>query len=83
MNRASRILPRLALAILLCASAFWSGCVRREVIVVPPGEPVQLAEPVKAHIFALDASGQLIRSDNRVEIPAGYWCLPDPGEPTQ
>ncbi len=29
-------------------------------------------------LFADDS--KLVRSDNRVTLPAGWWCLPDPKE---
>lgn len=52
-----------------------SGCASR-VILVPHGEPVRLAEPVKARVFVLDAEGKSVRSQNRVVIPAGWYALP-------
>jgi len=50
-----------------------SGSTRHYLI--PMGEPVQLAESVEALIY-IDG----IKSDVRVTIPEGWWCLPDPGE---
>lgn len=52
-----------------------AGCASR-VIMVPHGEPVRLAEPVKARVFVKDASGRSIQSQNRVVIPAGWYALP-------
>lgn len=52
-----------------------AGCASR-VILVPHGEPVRLAEPVKARVFVLDADGKSVRSENRVTIPAGWYALP-------
>lgn len=52
-----------------------SGCATR-VILVPNGDPVRLAEPVKAKIFVTDASGKSVESQNRVVIPAGWYALP-------
>lgn len=75
----NRSLPKTAGAMLLAAAALSSGCEHR-VVLVPTGEPVQLAEPVKARIYVRTQDGQRIRSDNRVTIPEGYWALPDPGE---
>jgi hypothetical protein len=43
----------------------------------PPGEPVQLAEPVKARIY-VEVGGQRVRSENPVVLPEGWLCLPDP-----
>ena len=47
-------------------------------MLIPPGEPVQLAEPVKAHVY-IEVEGKRIRSKNRVTLPEGWWCLPDTG----
>lgn len=70
MNRIRRLLPSVILLVLLvCAS----GCVGRKVVLVPPGEPVQLAEPVRAYIYV---NGE--RSAGRVTLPQGWWVLPDP-----
>jgi len=64
---------------LLAASviASMSGCAST-VILVPPGTPVQLAEPVKAHVFVVQKDGTKIKSSNRVEIPAGWWAADVP-----
>ena len=62
----------------ICVVALMSmsaGCASR-VILVPHGEPIRLAEPVKARVFVLDASGKSVRSQNRVTIPAGWYALP-------
>lgn len=52
-----------------------SGCATR-VILVPPGEPIRIAEPVKAKVWVTDQSGQTVKSQNRVTIPAGWYALP-------
>ena len=51
------------------------GCATR-VILVPEGQPVMLAEPVKAKIYAFDSKGNLVPSSNRVTLPAGWYALP-------
>ena len=51
------------------------GCQTR-VILVHDGQPVMLAEPVKARIYAFDATGKLVPSSNRVILPAGWYALP-------
>ena len=73
-----RILPPKLIAIALVATVSLGGCVSTKTILIPPGEPVQLAEPVDAYVF-VDIDGERMRSDNRVTLPAGWWCLPDPG----
>ncbi len=69
----------VALAVLLTVGVAWNGgCVRHETIIVPAGEPIQLAESVEAYIY-VDICGEAVESAYRVTIPAGWWCLPDPG----
>lgn len=51
------------------------GCGAR-VILVPDGQPVMLAEPVKAKVYAFDSTGNLVPSSNRVLLPAGWYALP-------
>lgn len=51
------------------------GCATR-VILVPEGQPVMLAEPVKAKVYAFDSKGNLVPSSNRVTLPAGWYALP-------
>ena len=55
---------------------YGSGCGGTKHILVLPGTPVQLGEDVRARIYA---GG--VRSNNRVTIPEGWWCLPpDPND---
>jgi hypothetical protein len=51
------------------------GCQTR-VILVPDGQPVMLAESVKAKVYAFDSTGNLVPSSNRVLLPAGWYALP-------
>lgn len=57
-----------------------TGC-GTTVVFVPQGTPVQLAEPVRAHVFVVQKDGTRIRSANKVEIPAGWWAADVPEEP--
>jgi hypothetical protein len=52
------------------------GCTPTRVVLVPPGTPVRLAENVKAHVWAKDSEGKIIKSRNRVTIPEGWYALP-------
>jgi len=52
------------------------GCTPTRVVMVPPGQPVRLAESVKAHVWAKDASGNIVKSRNRVTIHEGWYALP-------
>lgn len=65
--------------ILLVGSVFVIGCRGPRVVLVPEGEPVQLAEPVEAHVYVNDG-GQRVKSRNRVTLPEGWWALPDTEE---
>lgn len=67
-----RLLP-LLLLFFLC------GCSGGQVVLIPPGEPVQLAEDVEAYIY-YEVEGELQKSETRVILPAGWWCLPDEEE---
>ncbi len=70
--RSSLILSVLFL--IVCASMSVS-CASR-VIYVPHGEPVRLAEDVKAKVWVVDASGKSVRSQNRITIHEGWYALP-------
>lgn len=71
-------MPRLLTLMLAgCVIASTTGCANT-VILVPPGTPVQLAEPVKAHVFVVQKDGTRVRSANKVEIPAGWWAADVP-----
>jgi hypothetical protein len=45
------------------------------VVMVPNGDPVMLAEPVKASVYAFDADKKLV-GPATVVIPAGWYALP-------
>lgn len=67
---------RLAFAMSsVLALTLTSGCASR-VIYVRNGDPVRLAEPVEAHVWVPDASGKMVRSQNRIVIPEGWYALP-------
>lgn len=66
-----RSLSRLSWAIALLASL---GC-QTKVILVPSGDPVLLAEPVRVKVYAFDAQGNL-SGPAKVKIPAGWYALP-------
>jgi hypothetical protein len=55
-----------------------TGCGRSSVVIIPAGEPVQLAEPVKARIILRLPDGTSEVSKVKATIPAGWWALPDP-----
>ena len=53
-----------------------AGCGTSRVVYVPSGEPMRLAQPVKARVWVLDANGIKIRSKNKVTISEGWYVLP-------
>lgn len=63
----------LILMLAVSALASGSGC-GTTVVLVPEGTPVQLAEPVHAHVFVVQKDGSRVKSANRVEIPTGWWA---------
>jgi len=66
-----------ALAAMICASVCGGGCVTRSLL-VPTGEPVRIRRPIRrAPVWVADPSGAEV--PGTVDIPAGWYCLPDPG----
>lgn len=62
-------------SLVLLSTLLTAGCQTR-VILVPDGQPVMLAESVRAKVYAFDAAGKLVPSSNRVILPAGWYALP-------
>lgn len=59
------------------------GCSPARVTIVPEGEPVQLAEDVKAYVYVETAeSGKIVRSKsaNRVVLHEGQWVATIPAK---
>lgn len=50
------------------------GC-QTKVILVPNGDPVMLAKPTKASVYAFDSNKKLV-GPSKVELPAGWYVLP-------
>ena len=67
---------RLTIWLAVCAIGL-TGCGMARVILVPEGQPVMLAEPVRARVYVFDANGRLTPSSNKVTLPAGWYALPD------
>jgi len=51
------------------------GCQQTKVVLVPSSDPVMLAKPVKASVYAFDADKKLV-GPSRVTLPAGWYVLP-------
>ena len=50
------------------------GC-QTKVILVPSGDPVMLAKPVKASVYGFDKDKKLV-GPSTVTLPAGWYVLP-------
>jgi len=68
--------PTNLLPLVLPLAWMLQGCGPTRVVLVPPGAPVRLAEPVKAKVWARDSNGAIVQSRNRVIIPEGWYVLP-------
>lgn len=51
------------------------GCQMTKVILVPNGDPVMLAKPLKASIYGFDKDKKLV-GPSTVTLPAGWYVLP-------
>ena len=51
------------------------GCQVTRVVLVPSGDPVMLAKPTTASVYAFDADKKLV-GPSRVTLPAGWYVLP-------
>ena len=51
------------------------GCQVTRVVLVPSGDPVMLARPTKASVYAFDADKKLV-GPCQVILPAGWYVLP-------
>ncbi len=69
---------KMVLAATICATVCLTGCATR-VVVVPTGEPVRLRQTVRqVKVWVADKDGVEIPAE--IDLPEGWWCLPDPGE---
>jgi len=67
--------PRLSRTIWLIALLDCLGCQMTKVVLVPSGDPIMLAEPTRASVYAFDRDGKLV-GPSTVKIPAGWYALP-------
>jgi H+/gluconate symporter-like permease len=65
----------LSKTIWLLALPICLGCQMTKVVLVPSGDPVMLAKPVKASVYAFDANKKLV-GPSTVTLPAGWYVLP-------
>jgi len=66
--------PSLSRMIWLLVLPICLGC-QTKVVLVPSGDPVMLAKPIKASVYAFDSNKKLV-GPSRVELPAGGYVLP-------
>ena len=66
--------PNLSSLIWLLVLPICLGC-RTKVVLVPSGDPIMLAEPTRASVYAFDRDGKLV-GPSTVKIPAGWYALP-------
>lgn len=64
----------LSRMIWLLAFPICLGC-QTKVVLVPNGDPVMLAKPTKAKVYAFDKDQKLV-GPSTVTLPAGWYALP-------
>jgi len=68
-------LPRPSRLIWLAVLPICLGCQVTRVVLVPSGDPVMLAQPVKASVYGFDSDKKLV-GPSKVVLPAGWYVLP-------
>jgi hypothetical protein len=68
-------LQSLSKMIWLAVLPIFLGCQVTRVVLVPSGDPVMLAKPVKASVYSFDKDKQLV-GPSTVTLPAGWYVLP-------
>jgi len=67
-------LQSLSRMIWLLVLPIFLGC-QTKVVLVPSGDPVLLAKPVKASVYGFDSNKKLV-GPSTVVLPAGWYVLP-------
>ena len=68
-------LQSLSKMIWLAVLPIFLGCQMTRVVLVPSGDPVMLAKPVKASVYGFDSNKKLV-GPSTVTLPAGWYVLP-------
>ena len=68
-------LQSLSRTIWLAVLPIFLGCQMTKVVLVPSRDPVMLARPTKASVYAFDADKKLV-GPSQVILPAGWYVLP-------
>ena len=66
---------RFSKMIWLAVLPIFLGCQMTKVVLVPSGDPVMLAKPVKASVYGFDSNKKLV-GPSTVTLPAGWYVLP-------
>ena len=66
---------RFSKMIWLAVLPIFLGCQMTKVVLVPSGDPVMLAKPVKASVYGFDSNKKLM-GPSTVTLPAGWYVLP-------
>ena len=66
---------RFSRTIWLAVLPIFLGCQMTKVVLVPSGDPVMLAKPVKASVYGFDKDKKLV-GPSTVTLPAGWYVLP-------
>jgi hypothetical protein len=72
-NTAKRLNPSRMIWLLVLPICL--GCQMTRVVLVPSGDPVMLAKPTTASVYAFDADKKLV-GPSTVTLPAGWYVLP-------
>jgi len=57
------------------AVAYGAGCAASRTVFIPESSPIRMGPAVHARVYTL-IDGQWTLSENRVEIPEGWYCVP-------
>ena len=68
-------LQSLSKMIWLAVFPIFLGCQMTKVVLVPSGDPVMLARPIKASVYGFDKDKKLV-GPSTVTLPAGWYVLP-------
>ena len=68
-------LQSLSRMIWLAVLPIFLGCQQTKVVLVPSGDPVMLAKPLKASVYGFDSNKKLV-GPSTVTLPAGWYVLP-------
>ena len=70
----------LTVWLLACGLVLTQGCGVRTIL-VRPGEPLQIREPVKAKVWVFGADG--VPVDSEATIPAGWYVIDAPDKTSE